>query len=135
MTDYIIMGAAAAVIIAALMYFRKFLKKESSSVPHTSPSAGAFVNCPVCGTPLLPGQNLHSKIFRPAAAAPDQLCYVYGCPSCWPQCKPGIKRTCPVCHKDVLQDGYLISRMFNKTKSGKPHVIINGCGNCNRHSR
>lgn len=130
------MGAAVAVIIVALLYFRRcFLQKKNGVSPEerTGREGVSFAKCLLCGTSLSPGQNLRSKVFRSAASASDQLCYVYGCPACWPECKPGIVRTCPVCHKPVAQDSYLISRMFNKTKSGKPHVIINGCGNCNRH--
>ena len=121
------------VIIIALLYFRKtfFNGKKTSKLQKTvSPSA---VKCPVCGTGLAPGQNLVSKVFGKVGKSDDQLCYVYGCPSCYPEAKPYIKRMCPVCHKEISQDGYLLSRMFNKTKSGKPHVIINGCGNCSRH--
>lgn len=136
--DYIIMGVASAVIIAALLYFRRIFSQKGDGVsPAEYKGHGdvSFAKCPLCGTALSPGQNLRSKVFRSAASASDQLCYIYGCPFCCPECKPGISRTCPVCHKPVAQNSYLISRMFSKTKSGKPHVIINGCGNCNRREK
>lgn len=132
--EYFLMGIAVVVIIMALMYFKKFFFPKKNNENKKS-FTNSFVNCPVCGSPLFSGQNLFSKVFRSTATVSDQLCYVYGCPNCYPVCKNGIKRMCPVCHKEVGQNSFLISRMFNKTKSGKPHVIINGCGNCNRHNK
>ena len=128
--EYVLMGFAVIVIIAALMYFRRLLLQSKVSSPK-SKNASVFVNCPVCGTPLLPGENLYSKVFRPMNVC-DQLCVIYGCPHCYPVCSSGIYRHCPVCRKTVPTDGYLISRLFNKTKSGKKHIIINGCKNCSR---
>lgn len=137
--DFLCMGIAAIIIIAALMYFRKiyFPKQEGRQNlrknKKNGPRSGNFVNCPVCGNPLFPGENLVSKVFTTSGQVNDQICYIYGCPHCFPRCEPGVKRTCPVCGKDVAQQQYLLARRFNKTKSGTPHVIVNGCGNCNRH--
>lgn len=133
--DYVLMGVAVIIIIAALMYFRKFLKDQNKLLDKAQAGGIMFVNCPVCGTLLRPGQNLLSKVFRSTQGADDQLCYIYGCPNCYPSVKNGVTRACPVCKKSIEQEGYLIARLFNKTKSGKPHVIINGCGNCNRLNR
>lgn len=126
-------SAAVVVIILALLYFRRLIDSSAAQKKSEKHGVKGFVNCPLCESPLLPGQNIISKVFGKAGKADDQLCFVYGCPNCYPFAKPGIVRRCPVCHKKVLQDGYLVSRLFNKTKSGKPHVIVNGCGNCNRH--
>lgn len=132
--DYLILGLAAVIIIAALMYFKRiyFDSKKHEPVPKKRTSGG-FVNCPVCATMMLPGENIVSKVFTTNGQVNDQICYIYGCPHCYPRCQPGVKRTCPVCHKPVEQNQYLLARRFNKTKSGTPHVIVNGCGNCNRH--
>ncbi len=158
------LGASAVVIIIALLYFRKlyFLSKSGENVndlekgfsssdknrkggkktdsAHASSahSDSAAAKCPLCQSPLFPGENLASKVFAGSGNqekfgdSDGRLCYVYGCPSCYPKAKPGIRRSCPVCEKDVAADGFLLSRIFTKTKSGKPHVIINGCGNCGR---
>lgn len=134
--DFLLMGIAAIIIVAALMYFRNlYLKKNKNSQEPKNKTrrAGGTVNCPVCGTFLAQGENLVSKVFVTNGQVNDQICYIYGCPHCFPRCKPGIKRTCPVCHKNIEQNQYLLARRFNKTKSGTPHVIVNGCGNCNRH--
>ena len=128
------MGLAAVIIIAALLYFRNVYFLSSKKMPPKKrPSGGGFVNCPVCGTPLLPGENIVTKVFTTTGQVNDQICYIYGCPHCYPRCEPGVKRSCPVCKKNVEQNQYLLARRFNKTKSGTPHVIVNGCGNCNRH--
>lgn len=129
------MGIATVIIIVALMYFRKiyFSKKSGPVRGKKKKSGGGFVNCPVCGTMMLPGENLVSKVFVTSGQVNDQICYIYGCPHCYPRVEPGVKRLCPVCHKSVEQNQYLLARRFNKTKSGTPHVIVNGCGNCNRH--
>ena len=131
------MGLAATVIVAALMYFKYQAQQNKAIAKQKKRSGngmGGFANCPVCGTMMLPGENLVKKVFTTSGQVNDQICYIYGCPHCFPVCEPGIKRSCPVCKKNVEQKQYLLARRFNKTKSGTPHVIVNGCGNCNRHS-
>lgn len=135
--DYLLMGLAATVIVTALMYFKYQAQQNKAIAKQKKRSGngmGGFANCPVCGTMMLPGENLVTKVFTTSGQVNDQICYIYGCPHCFPVCEPGIKRSCPVCKKNVEQKQYLLARRFNKTKSGTPHVIVNGCGNCNRHS-
>lgn len=135
--DYLLMGLAATVIVAALMYFKYQAQQNKAIAKQKKRSGngmGGFANCPVCGTMMLPSENLVTKVFTTSGQVNDQICYIYGCPHCFPVCEPGIKRSCPVCKKNVEQKQYLLARRFNKTKSGTPHVIVNGCGNCNRHS-
>ena len=135
--DYLLMGLAATVIVAALMYFKYQAQQNKAIAKQKKRSGngmGGFANCPVCGTMMLPGENIVTKVFITSGQVNDQICYIYGCPHCFPVCEPGIKRSCPVCKKNVEQKQYLLARRFNKTKSGTPHVIVNGCGNCNRHS-
>ena len=92
---------------------------------------GLLVSCPLCNTMLLPGEDLISRVYRPMNV-PDQLCTINGCPHCYPKPEPGLKRICPVCHKNVpLKDGHLIARLFNKA-DGKKHVIVTGCTECSR---
>ncbi len=135
--DFLLMGIAAVIIIAALMYFRYLARQSKANVKTKKRSGGGmggFANCPVCGTMMMPGENLVTKVFVTSGQVNDQICYIYGCPHCYPVCQPGVKRSCPVCKKPVEQNQYLLARRFNKTKSGTPHVCVNGCGNCNRHS-
>lgn len=135
--DYLLMGLAAVIIIAALLYFKRiYFPAKSANGAKKTPAHGVapgFANCPICGTMLRPSENIVTKVFATTGQVNDQICYIYGCPHCFPACQPGITRTCPVCHKAVEQKQYLLARRFNKTRSGTPHVIVNGCGNCNRH--
>ena len=123
------MGIAVIVIIAALSYFRTFVFRKTQ--PQKNNAVSGFVSCPVCGMPLVRGDTLRSKVFRPMDVG-DQLCVIYGCPRCYPAASPSVNRICPVCRKPLSSDDYLIARLFNKTKTGKKHVIINGCVNCSR---
>ena len=88
-----------------------------------------FIRCPVCNTPLAKSDNLSSTIYHPMNV-PDQRMTIAGCPHCYPQAEPGIRRSCPVCGKALSADGYLIARLFNKP--GKKHVIVAGCAHCIR---
>lgn len=128
---YFIMGLAILTIIIALSYFTniqkqkkvKKIKKNSSSNPGVS-----LVNCPMCNTPLLKGQNLISKVYRPMDV-PDQRCTINGCPHCYPQPEIGIRRQCPCCKKEVPITGYLVARLFNY-RDNKKHVMVTGCSEC-----
>ena len=104
--DYLLMGLAATVIVAALMYFKYQAQQNKAIAKQKKRSGngmGGFANCPVCGTMMLPGENLVTKVFTTSGQVNDQICYIYGCPHCFPVCEPGIKRSCPVCKKNVEQ--------------------------------
>jgi hypothetical protein len=127
MLDYMFMAAAAIIIIFALHYFIRLNRNKRR--PGKTAVHRTFVNCPLCGSPLLPGEEIFSKVFRPMTVN-DQRCIVYGCPHCYPRCEPGVHRVCPSCHKSVPADGHLVARLFNKTKDGRKHIIITGCSVC-----
>lgn len=97
--------------------------------------SAAIPACPVCRSPLSKGTDLYTKVFRPMTVR-DQYCIVFGCPKCYSPVpvqktlEAQNERRCPVCHKPVAPDGYLCARLFNKTKSGKPHITVTGCPNC-----
>ncbi len=139
---FLLMGAAAVLLIVLLSLFFKyknqmeaerqkaFAKKKAAEAK----KSGLLVNCPLCNSPLLPGQDLISRVYRPMNV-PDQLCTINGCPHCYPKVEAGLKRICPVCHKEVsLTDGHLIARLFNKSL-GKKHVIVTGCNHCSKGSK
>lgn len=107
---------------------REKQKAQMEAQRKTASAKGLLVTCPLCNSGLLPGEDLFTRVYRPMNV-PDQLCTISGCPHCFPTLEPGIKRTCPVCHKEVLKDGHLIARLFNKT-IGKKHVIVTGCNQC-----
>lgn len=131
------MFGAVCVLIALLMCYRKFVSNEKEShVKNTlrtqkdESGATVFVTCPMCNTPLAKNEDMYSKIYRPMNT-PDQRMTVNGCPHCYPSREGGVKRICPVCHKEVPMEGYLIARLFNRTE-GKKHVMITGCTECYR---
>ena len=140
---YLIAGAALTVIIILANLYIKWKaygqeeskRRKLEEKRKNAASQGLLVNCPVCESPLLPGENLFSTVFGRIRDS-DQLCTIKGCPHCYPDIERGVRRVCPVCHKEVpLGDGHLVARLFNKTASGKKHVIVTGCSQCCRGVR
>lgn len=129
--DYLLMGAAVCVIVALIFWYIKYSQKQSSK--STKQKMVQPVKCPLCDSSLYVGENLISKVYRPMNV-PDQLMTVWGCPHCYPKKEPGLKRICPVCHKEVAQDQSLTARLFNKSL-GKKHVHVLGCSNCHKNNR
>ncbi|MCR4821619.1 MAG: hypothetical protein K5873_01965 [Treponema sp.] len=134
--DYFFMFIGALLLIFALMLFMKFKKMQESGrskdnglrTQKNEKGGIEFVRCPLCSTPLAKNEDMFSRIYRPMTTA-DQRMTVHGCPHCYPRPEPGVKRTCPVCGKEVPLDGELIARLFNRTE-GKKHVMITGCSVC-----
>lgn len=122
------MAVAVVVIILLLRGIIKYL--NSQKVKNTKTKTLQPVQCPLCNSSLYVGENLISKVYRPMKV-PDQLMTISGCPHCFPKCEPGVKRICPVCHKQVAQNENLTARLFNKAV-GKKHVHIVGCSNCHK---
>ena len=134
--DYFFLFIGSVILILALMIFMKF-KKMQARTPQKgnnlrtqkNESGGIeFVRCPLCSTPLAKNADMFSRIYRPMNT-PDQRMTVHGCPHCYPRPEPGVRRTCPVCGKEVPLEGELIARLFNRTE-GKKHVMITGCSVC-----
>lgn len=128
--EYLILGAAACVIIALITWLFKYSKKQKKTERLIKSVAKTSVKCPICQSYLNVGENLISKVYRPMDV-PDQLMVIMGCPHCYPVCEEGLKRECPVCHKTIGKDQSLTARLFNKTE-GKKHVHVVGCSNCHK---
>ncbi len=134
--DYFFLFIGSVILILALMIFMKFKKmqartpqKDNNLRTQKNESGGIeFVRCPLCSTPLAKNEDMFSRIYRPMNT-PDQRMTVHGCPHCYPRPEPGVRRTCPVCGKEVPLEGELIARLFNRTE-GKKHVMITGCSVC-----
>ena len=93
-------------------------------IPRRS-AVGASRTCPVCGSPLEPGERVHSKVFAPKG---DRIMHIYGCPRCWPSNAVHV-RACPVCEREVPREGYLVARLFERP-GGAKHVHVLGCSGC-----
>ena len=138
--DLLLIFFCSIAIIFFLMLFYKISKSNSgkermeSNLRTQKDENGKtdFVRCPLCSTPLAKNEDMFSRIYRPMTTA-DQRMTVHGCPHCYPRPEPGVKRSCPVCGKEVPLDGELIARLFNRTE-GKKHVMITGCSVCYRKS-
>ena len=134
--DLFLIFFCSIAIIFFLMLFYKISKSNSgkermeSNLRTQKDENGKtdFVRCPLCSTPLAKNEDMFSRIYRPMTTA-DQRMTVHGCPHCYPRPEPGVKRSCPVCGKEVPLDGELIARLFNRTE-GKKHVMITGCSEC-----
>jgi len=132
MIDYILIGIVSAVIIALLcwMYFHFAGKSQPEQKLIKNAEGPGFSRCPLCDMPLPIGDNIYTKVYRPMDV-PDQRCIVMGCIHCYPKVEPGLKRICPVCHKQVPVNGNLIARLFNK-RDGSKHIHIVCCTECSK---
>lgn len=131
--DYLIGGLAFALIVILLTTIIKFNQSKNSQNKKTKNVTEQIQSkCPVCQSPLFKGENIISKVYRPMNV-PDQLCTISGCPHCYPKVEIGLQRNCPVCHKKIGEEGYLVARLFNHTKKGGKHVHVTGCNFCTRH--
>ncbi len=138
---YVFCGFAVVVLLIALSYFFD-LKKNSDLYDSDEKFNGkkvqkdengntVFVRCPICNSPFAKGENMYSRVYRPMNV-PDQRMTVQGCPHCYPVIEMGLVRMCPVCHRQIPLQGYLMARLFN-LKSNKKHVIVTGCSECYKH--
>ena len=136
---YVIMGAALVLLILLLRWYinwKAYGQKENEERRiekrrEEAAASGLLVQCPICNTSLLPGEDMISRVYRPMNVH-DQYMTINGCPHCYPRVEPGRRRVCPVCGKEVpLKDGHLTARLFNKT-GNKKHVIVTGCSECNK---
>ena len=136
--EYILLGGSLLVLVFLLNFFinyKAYGKQEKAwkkrrEKRDAAAAKGLLVNCPLCSSPLYPGEDLFTRVYRPMSVS-DQLCIIKGCPHCYPSTESGIKRKCPVCHKQVDgKTGHLVAHLFNKTSDGKKHVVVSGCNLC-----
>lgn len=136
--EYILLIVSIFILIYFINFFINYKaygkqKKENKKRQKRFEEAkakGLLVNCPLCNSALYPGEDLFTRVYRPMTVN-DQLCTIKGCPHCYPVKEAGLKRECPVCHKEVDgKTGHLVAHLFNKTSDGKKHLIVSGCNSC-----
>ncbi|HZK20256.1 MAG TPA: hypothetical protein VFC68_05985, partial [Treponemataceae bacterium] len=102
----------------------RFKKKERTIVKKTAKK----VPCPLCNSVLYGTETLHSTVYK-TSGNKEQVCHIHGCPHCHPSPEPGIRRICPVCHKEISPNDHLDAYLF--TRAGKKnHIHISGCNRC-----
>lgn len=126
-----------AVLLAAVLViiFISLLTKKRPGNPASDESfrkQNAYRDCPICGTPLVRGETVHSHLFP---GKPDGMMYIYGCPFCYsghPRFKGGrdVERHCPYCKTIIPESGWVVARVFEKPE--KTHVHVLGCTECRR---
>ena len=74
--------------------------------------------CPLCGSGLKKGEKVKSATYpvKPGSdgrysGGIEKMMEVYGCPNCTPP-DGKEKRICPVCKKEVPENGYVVGRYF-----------------------
>ena len=124
---YAVLAALLVVMILVLLIGSMGRKKTHKNAPRGK-SASPRPPCPLCGSSLDAGERIRSVVFRDGPeTSREQLVHLFGCPLCSPP--HGIApRVCPVCHKRIPEDGYLIGRMWDKPR--KKHLHILGCTVC-----
>lgn len=110
----------------AYVLFSLISKKAGTEKVQETGIRGAPGICPICGSFLKKGEQVKSALYE---GTDDRLCYIYGCPHCYPLCESGLQRKCPVCNKKMGQETHLIARYFER-KNNKKRVHILGCANC-----
>ncbi len=122
----VFVGIFIIVLIYAL--FSATAKRATGEKIHETDRRGAPGACPVCGSILKNGAQLKSALYP---GEQDRLCYIYGCPHCYPRCKVNLSRQCPVCNKELGQEDHLVARYFERRNAPK-RVHIVGCPSCRK---
>ena len=121
-----------AIFIAVLVFVVKRTRIPLTHTPraeHFEPQR--YSTCPLCGTKLIPGENIVSRIYT-TEGGQGRPCTIHGCPHCYPKpANSAIMRMCPVCKKAVPANGHLLSRIFYRNGQ-KQHVHVVGCSECHK---
>lgn len=80
--------------------------------------------CPLCSTPLGPGERVKSDIYPGKG---DRMMRIFGCPRCLPP-TGNFPRVCPVCLRVLPPEGWVVARYFERP--GRRHVHVLGCTAC-----
>lgn len=127
MTEHILVLIILTILCCILFFVYSGISRRSGRRTDSGRKADrtrSGMPCPLCGTPLGPGERLASHIYRAGA---DSLSHIFGCPHCNPTeygrsagtrmtRGPGRlqPRICPVCGRGLPQNGYLIARVFER---------------------
>jgi len=105
------------------------------------PQGPGFHRCPLCGTVLEKSEKVRSVLYP---GKPDSMMEIFGCPYCYsgsigsgPASATSMKkrsarrlkaRLCPVCKKELPENGLVYARFFQSSERRHAHVL--GCTQC-----
>lgn len=128
----LVLTALVILFFAFQLVSSRSRKKREEKYKFVRPEK-AIAKCPVCSSALVGKEKIFSKVFNTESNT-TQRCTIIGCPHCFPHMEMGIRRKCPVCKKNIPQEGYLIAHLFNR-KDQKNHVHIVGCTECHKKNK
>ena len=121
----------AAVLLLAVLFLGKGRPESADPagrgtdpVHAGGPAAVKPGTCPLCSTPLGPGERVKSDIFPGKG---DRLMRIFGCPRCLAT-EGGPPRFCPVCGTELAPGSWALARYFERP--GRRHVHVLGCESC-----
>ena len=128
----ILLFFAIILFYIAYQYFLLFQKKRKKHPQPTSQQAKK-VPCPICNSTLYGSETIFTTLYK-SNNKNEQVCIIHGCPHCYPIPETGVKRTCPVCHKQLSKKDHLDAYLFNHINK-KNHLHITGCNKCGLKSQ
>ena len=123
------------VLVAGLGGSTKKTGSDLKKDPLETPPPLKGKPCPLCNSPLIRGERVHSVLFQ--SSRDDKIMEIYGCPYCYKDHPKGegkfrYGRNCPVCHKSLETADVVSARVF--TRQNKMHVHVLGCPQCRKSS-
>ncbi|MGL4981436.1 MAG: hypothetical protein ACRC4W_01025 [Treponemataceae bacterium] len=110
---------------------RSFFLSNTAKKIYSSQGKGEITgHCPICQSVLTQHEKLHSIVYENSKNT-DSKCKIFGCPYCYHHSGSSVKRVCPVCKKDLPNDGFLISNLYEH-KTNRHHIHVIGCSLCSK---
>lgn len=125
----VVLGAIGLALVTALVFLALLGPRRSAPTPSASVSTPSTKPCPLCGSPLAPGERVHSVVFTSTTL--DKIMEISGCPHCRPPAT--LRRVCPVCKNDLRSADVVTARVFERKNgegAAKTHVHVLGCPRC-----
>jgi hypothetical protein len=133
---YLVIAAVVGVVVGIFIMFRTRRSSSGQKTPaaSTGPATGdetaagpgrrEKLPCPLCGSRLYSGERIRSVAFD---LGKEKFMQIYGCRHC-SSAAPSAQRRCPVCRRQIPEDGFVVGRMWEKYNKTRLH--ISGCTEC-----
>ncbi len=120
-TGYLILFGVGLGVIAFLLW----MLFPISDRYNKEPKKDVRGKCPLCGHELLKGERIRSN--QVEIGEVEVRTYIKGCPYCMAT-GSRLKRTCPVCKKNVESDQSIMA--VSDPRADRKKLGIKGCKNC-----